>query len=108
MSFSEKTKIILSSEYLSLELEETKEDLIPHPEDPIRDLARNYWQVNEVGEPSKTSIPSSHEENRIYLDENRNFYTDFVMDEYVTIFDYDYYEMTDGEWITLMQAGFNY
>ena len=81
-------KIIPSSEYYLLN-DESSESLIPHPEDPVRDISKNYWKNNENGEPIKNIVPSNSEENKIYLNEENDYYTSLqAVSEYVKIFDY--------------------
>lgn len=101
MSFGVRTKIVLSSEYLSLDLSSETEDLIPHPEDPIRDMAKNYWTLTETGVSNKTEVPTTDEDNKIFLNEDKNYYTDTLHEEFVRIFDYKHTE--DVETVTLMQ-----
>lgn len=82
-------KIIPSSEYYLLN-DELSESMIPHPEDPVRDISKNYWKNNENGEPIKNIVPSNSEENKIYLDEEKDFYTPVQsITEYVKIFHYE-------------------
>lgn len=75
-NFANKKKIVPSSEFLSIEVDETKEDLIPHSDDPVKDLAKIYWKVDQTGQATTTSIPSDDDEdNRIYLNEDKRFIT---------------------------------
>lgn len=104
MSFENKKKIIVSSEYLSIDIDKESEDMIPHSEDPIKDMAKVYWRNNENGEPESTPIPESDDDNKIYLSEEKQFMIKFPKntDETVKIFSY---KSADGkEKIEMMTA----
>ena len=75
-SFANKKKIIPSSEFLSLEVDETNEDLIPHSDDPVKDVAKIYWKIDSTGQAKAKPMPTSDDEdNKIYLNEDKDFYT---------------------------------
>jgi len=101
MSFEPKTRIILSSEYLSLNIETDSEDVIPHPQDPVRDIIRNYWK-QDSDRLVKSGIDFGSDSNRIYLDEERNFYTR-ITEHLEAVKIYEYKLIANDEVITLMQ-----
>lgn len=75
-NFANKKKIIPSSEFLSIEVDETNEGLIPHSDDPIKDMAKIYWKIDDVGQAKTNPVPTADDErNKIYLNEDKNFYT---------------------------------
>ena len=111
MSFQNRKKVIPSSEYSSLSVDEISEteDLIPHPDDPIKDMGKIYWRKKE-GEISTTKMPQQEEEdNKIYLNENKNYIADGASislgspDENIYILKYR--EVDNKEVIDMMTAG---
>lgn len=78
-------KIIPSSESYLLN-DESEELLIPNLEDPVRNISKNYWKMKD-GTMIKEKMPLYSQKNKIYLNEDKDFYTtNSYIREFVKIF----------------------
>lgn len=110
--FGNKKKIIPSSEFLSLNVDESKEELIPHSKDPIKDIAKIYWKFSETGTAITTkSERESHPEssnfednNEIKLNEYKTFASEPEPGEYEKVQIFKYYKSiaTQTETVEMM------
>lgn len=94
-----KRTIVPSSEYLLTEHETIgdykSESSIPHSVDPFKDMSKKYW-FNENDQLAVNTC--SAEENKIYLNEENNYYAT-TGEEYVNII-----ELDGDSIVTLMAA----